>query len=252
MAKRSGFQYRPPRSKKPKLNLTRNGTPPPQHNIDWGDDEDEEFIMLASQAAEKVEANAEMVLSQAMHMNNTTLNYDNFRRNASSSTQIRRPMSVIDEFMQDDDLFAEIPDDVVAATQPPKPASTLLPPPLPPPPASVPQQSEDLFSASMSSAAVIAVPQSQQQRVENAKMTAQNTYLSNRVRDQKREIESLKEALAKLNEKCQTKEGEVNQFDRSSLLERNILIWLICPFAGIDAEIWIASESPTKRYISQR
>lgn len=158
----------------------------------WPDDEDEEMILLASQAVEKVDAHAEMVLTQAMGSN---LNYDKFRLEVQSTTQLTKTNNVLDAFLGDDDeeVFAEIPDCDIA----PKPVAQ----PHKKPPA--PLVSEDMFSEPSTAAA------QNHQKMENAKIAAQNTFLSSRMRDQKKEIENLKEALAKLNEKCQTKEGEV-------------------------------------------
>lgn len=246
MAKRPVFQYRMPRAKMPKLNITisssqqgpSNMLPPqrqqdaptvvhPQQSEDmWPDDDDDELIMLASQAAEKVEAHAEIVLSEAM---GDKLNYDNFRREVQASTQLSGPSNMLDDFMcVDENVFADIPEcDIAPKTvaQPkPKPAPTtavtenergLRSPatvngrkdtfavPSTSAAAKNPQPVGELPAATSTSAAVT------KNQIENAKITAQNTFLSNRMRDQKKEIENLKETLAKLNEKCQTKEGEV-------------------------------------------
>lgn len=210
MAKRSAFQYRMPRAKLPKLNITISSSQhgpsnvmepqgarvvpiaQPQQSEDmWPEDDDDELILLASQAAEKVEANVETVLSQSM---STNLNYEKFRLGAQSSTQLNKTSAGLDDFMcVDDDIFGEIPEcdiapKVVAKPQA-KPAAPLL--------------SDDLFATPSTSVAA-----QNRQKIENTKI-AQNTYFSKKMRDQKKEIENLKDALAKINEKCQTKEGEV-------------------------------------------
>lgn len=155
----------------------------------WPDDDDDELIMLASQAAEKVEANAEIVLSQAM---GTNLNYENFRSEVQSSTQLTKANSIVDDFMcVDEELFAGIPECDIA----PKPVAK--------PPA--PIVSEDIFAEPSTSTAV----KNNHQQMENAKVAAQNKFLSTKLRDQKKDNENLKDALNKINEKCQTKEGEV-------------------------------------------
>lgn len=168
--------------------------PQPSEDM-WPDDDDDELILLASQAAEKVEANAEIVLTQAMGSNP---NYDRFRMEVQSSTQLSKPNNVLDDFMGlDEDVFAEIPDVDIDPKTVTKPKEK--------PPA--PKVSEDIFATPSTSAAA-----KNHQKMENAKIAAQNTFLSNRLRDQKKEIENLKEALAKMNERCQTKEGEVIDF----------------------------------------
>lgn len=218
MAKRSAFHYRAPRAKMPRLNITiqsndqetSNGLgtqrervaaiarPQPIQSEDmWPDDDDDELVMLASQAAEKVEKRAE-ILSQAI---STSLNYDQFRLGPHSSTQMAKPNNDVDDIMcVDEEIFAGIPDcDIM-------PAPVVAPPKEKPPVVSKPPAPVPSTSAAMNAATVA----SNHQKIENAKISAQNTFFSNKMRDQKKEIESLKEALAKLNDKCQTKEGEVN------------------------------------------
>lgn len=211
MAKRSAFQYRMPRAKLPKLNITisssqqgpSNATAAqgsrvapiaqPQQSEDmWPEDDDDELILLASQAAEKVEANAETVLSQAMSAN---FNYEKFRLGAQSSTQLNKTSDGVDDIMcVDDDIFGEIPECDIAPKAVAEPKEKPAPPLV----------SEDLFATPSTSVAA-----QNRQKIENAKIAAQNTYFSKKMRDQKKEIENLKDALAKTNEKCQTKEGEV-------------------------------------------
>lgn len=225
MAKRAVFQYRMPRAKMPKLNITisssqqgpSNMLPPPQRERDapvaqpsqvpdmWPDDDDDELIMLASQAAEKVEANAEIVLSQAMGSN---LNYENFRMEVQSSTQLTKPNSVMDDFMcVDEELFAGILECDIA----PKPVAK----------PTVPIVSEDIFAEPSTSTAV----KNNHQQMENAKVAAQNKFLSAKLRDQKKDNENLKDALNKINEKCQTKEGEVWFIQKLCVLTEGNLNW---------------------------
>lgn len=235
MAKRPGFQFRTSRAKMPKLNITVSSSsqvpsdmpstqrgpavavPLPQQSEDmWPDDDDDELIMLASQAAEKVDAVAEMVFSETL---GDKLNYDKFRKEVQSSTQLNKPTNELNDFMcVDEDVFADIPEYNVA----PKPVSK----PKPKPPAN--GVSDEVFAKPSTSLAVRNLQKAENlapapstssaatnhQQMEHTKIAAQNTFLSNKMRDQKKEIENLKEALAKVKETCQTKEGEVAEWSR--------------------------------------
>lgn len=229
MAKRQAFQYRAPRAKVPKLDITTSSrqwnpipgpSKPPDHNRMtatshqakqpqqsedmWGD-EDAEFIMLASQAVEKVDAHAEQVISQAMNLHEIDISYGRFRREVEASTQMNKPLAVNDimnDFMcsnDDEDLFAKLPDY--------QPVATISKSPIAIPTVNEnASERDDVFEMPANQHRIT---KQNQQKVEKAKIEAQTTFLSNKLRDQKREIENLKENLMKINEKCQTKEGEV-------------------------------------------
>lgn len=210
MSKRTAFRFRESanRAKMPKLDISITSSqslpsnqfrapaplkPPTSNNI-WGDDEDdEEFIMLASQAAEKVEAHAESVITQAMNFHgDLDMSYGRFRNEVEASTQLTFPpqKDVINDFMRDDDedIFSHIPDyPNVPDVQTP----------------STSKQPEN-------SARADKAKEEAQKRLENAKKEAQTTALTKRLQEAKKEIENLREALSKTTEKCQIKEGEVN------------------------------------------
>lgn len=220
MAKRSGFQYRAPRSKMPKLDITISSSQHisvagPSHMISnadrvtaqiernfpaqsedmWGDDDDEEMIMLASQACEKVEANHEMVISQAMNpcQRDSDISYGVFRREVQASTQLRN--HVADNFMdEDEDIFTSVDLNLLVKETAAKSSSTK-------------ENSSRELNA-------FAVPGNVPPRIDQAKKLEKNRndtqqYMTDKIKTQKREIENLRESLAKLQEKCQTKEGEV-------------------------------------------
>lgn len=209
MAKRMGFHHRAPRSKVPRLDISivssqrittgpsqtlpdHEQNAPAQSDDMWGSDEDDEFIMLASQAAEKVEANHEMAISQAMNARDLDMSYGMFRREVKTSTQKN---SAIDNFMEDDDdILSNVDLNSVVKEAANKPSTSK----------EYPKQSN-----------VFAVPAApapcneQAKKLEKAKSDTQHTFMAEKLKAQKREIDTLKENLAKLTEKCQTKEGEV-------------------------------------------
>lgn len=227
MAKRSGFQYRQPRSKMPRLDITVSSSQGPSsrlstsnagpshvmrdttnHNNEdrgrapeseelWGaDDDDDEFILLASQAAEKIEANAQMVISQAMNCTNmdSEITYSQFRTEARSSTQLNQ--YAVDEF-DNDDLFSNIPDELCAS----KPTTSTA------------AAGGDAVTFKVP-AAPVSVPvaggaDDQARKMEQAKNEAQQSYFTEKIKTQKRELDNLRETLNKLSEKFQIKEGEV-------------------------------------------
>lgn len=199
MAKRPGFQYRQPRSKMPKLDITisssqRNVIAGPsrmqqpeaqiQQDDMWGDD-DEEYIMLASQVVEKLDANAEMIISQSMNIRDADLSYGRFQRNVRASTQHQSP--ILDDFGNDnvEDILANVPDVITNNVVKPTAATTS-------------------HRASNQNSQANEIKNS-----EKTKMEVHQTYLTEKMKTQKKEIENLKETLNKLNEKCQIKEGEV-------------------------------------------
>lgn len=215
--KRSGFQYRQPRSKMPKLDITisssqsvssRLAGPNPgsshatnHQHVDaeelWGGDDDEEFILLASQAVEKYEANAEMVISQSMNPNmNLDISYGQFRNEVRSSTQFD-DCAMIDEF-DNDDIFSNIPDDVCASKPSTSTATT----------------NNDAGNFKMPNAPAAAIPSTsshdeQKRKTEQAKNEAQQSFLTDMIKTQKKDLDNLRESLKKVTDKCQIKEGEV-------------------------------------------
>lgn len=205
MAKRLGFQYRQPRSKMPKLDITISSSQrsviagpsrintvqqsEPQIQQEekieddmWGDD-DEEYIMLASQAVEKLDANAEMIISQSMNIRDIDLSYGRFQRDVRSSTQ----HPYCNEFENDncEDILANVPDVIVNNVMQPVAHTSQIP---------ISNGAECKDTA-------------------KTKMEVHQTYLTEKMKTQKREIENLQETLNKLSEKCQIKEGEVRMFD---------------------------------------
>lgn len=233
MSKRPGFQYRMPRAKMPKLNITISSSqkgpaasvsnmpsnrdyarvpplaPPPESADLWGDDDDE-LVMLASQVAEQVEAHAEQVLTQAMDFQESSITFERFRKEVDASTQLPKADDLINEFLcdnDDEDLFADVPDFNNVPAQPVRASTskesdrrqstsraTIEREPILPKPATEVRESE---------------PTQANDKIESTRMEIRATFLSNKLRDQKKEIENLKDNLNDINEKCQTKEGEV-------------------------------------------
>lgn len=228
MAKRSGFQYRQPRSKMPRLDVTVSSSQGPSSRLSttnagpshvmrdmtnrnneergrapeseelWGaDDDDDEFILLASQAAEKIEANAQMVISQAMNCTNmdSEISYSQFRNEARSSTQLNQ--YAVDEF-DNDDLFSNIPDELCAS----KPTTSTA--------ASGGDAANFKVPAAPVSGPVAGgAADDQARKMEQAKNEAQQSYFTEKIKTQKRELDNLRETLNKLSERFQIKEGEV-------------------------------------------
>lgn len=162
----------------------------------WGaDDDDDEFILLASQAAEKIEANAQMVISQAMNCTNmdSEITYSQFRNEARSSTQLNQYL--VDDF-DNDDLFSNIPDDVCAS----KPSTSTA------------ARNNDANNFKVPAAPInvcVAGNDDQARKMEQAKNEAQQSYFTEKIKTQKKELDNLRETLNKMSERFQTKEGEV-------------------------------------------
>lgn len=191
MTKRSGLQCRQSKSKMPRLDITISSSqrvaagpsrinsthmqqPKPIQLEDmWGDDDDEEYIMLASQVVDKVDANAEMIISQSMNIRDADLSYGKFQCDVDASTQHQPAIEM--QHDERSDILQNVPEMMVIDKA-----------------NSVPQ------------ASTIA------NNTEQAKLEAHRTILAEILKTQKREIENLKETLNKVNEKCQTKEGEVS------------------------------------------
>lgn len=170
---------------------------PPQSEDDWGDDDiDDEFFVLASQAAEQVEANAAVVISQAMNTRDHDMSYIRFRQDVrtAQSTQI----SHIDEFDNDEDIFSNVPDFVQAAGP------------------SV-ENKENNGQTARSNQNVPNQPStsnasrvSSDDKAREQKEKIQTAYYAEKMKAQKKQIETLKETLNKVNQKCTTKEGEAS------------------------------------------
>lgn len=223
MAKRSGFQYRQPRSKMPKLDITISSSQTVTSRISvvaassnavnvhnnqyqnaatanlqpenpWEDD-DEELILLASQAVDKYEANAEMVISQAMN-NRIDLSYGRFRNEVRTSTQLDE--NLFNEFNNDeDDIFSNIPVDVCDN----RPSTSTA----------AANQNKNIQNGFKVPENLPSIPRDDDsKRTEKAKNEVHQTFLTEKIKTQKKEIENLKETLNKITEKCQLKEGEVS------------------------------------------
>lgn len=157
----------------------------------WGGDDDEEFILLASQAAEKIEANAEnFIVSQAM---NFDLSYGQFQKEVQASTQL-------DDIFDNDDIFSNIPDDAwQAGPSTSKPTTNRNDGPA----------TFKVPGAAATSAALAARHDEETRQTQLAKNEAQQSFFTEKIKAQKKELENLRETLNKVTEKCETKEGEV-------------------------------------------
>lgn len=231
MSKRTGFQFRQPKAKMPKLDITISSSqmapqpgpstrhnqivaaqrPPPvrdsvPQSVDMWDDDDEELIMLASQVAEKVEANAEELISQSMN-----ITYSTFQRQAHQvSTQRQRHINDLDDYFRDgDEVFSKLiesPNDLKISQIVEGLQSDLVPMQIDDEPVVVLDDEPPEQEAANAQGLFV----DKQKKAEQVKAEAQTAFMSNRLREQKKEIETLKENLTKISDKCQTKEGEVS------------------------------------------
>ncbi|XP_055300952.1 uncharacterized protein LOC129567734 [Sitodiplosis mosellana] len=218
MSKRMGFQFRQPRSKMPKLDITisssqrivaagpsnmnhppRTDAPAPSEDA-WGEDDDE-FFVLASQAAEQVEANAAVVISQSMNNRDHDMSYIRFRKDVrtAQSTQLNH----IDEFDNDEDLFSNVPDFI------PNPVQAAVP--------SVVNKENNGQVAHNHQNATANQPStstanrmSSDDKAREQKEKIQTEFFAEKIKAQKKQIETLRETLNKVNQKCTTKEGEAS------------------------------------------
>lgn len=194
MTKRSGIlQCRQSKAKMPRLDVTisssqRVAAGPSRINSTmhmqqpkqiqqenmWGDDDDEEYIMLASQVVDEVDANAEMIISQSMNIRDADLSYGRFQYDVEASTQQRPALEM--QNGECDDILLDVPEVMIIDK------------------ANSGPQASHTMSAN---------------NTEHAKLEVHRTILAEKLKTYKREIENLKETLNKVNEKCQTKEGEV-------------------------------------------
>lgn len=252
MAKRGAFQFRLPPSKMPKLDITitsgqamaasqtvglsqmpassRMPAPwphqqqqqqqqpqPAQQSEDiWGDDGDDEMILLASQVADQCEAASQMVISEAMNFTAHNLSYGRFQNEVDTSTQLPAPIKNKTKFAFDDadgfeDLLSQVPyfangqqsrasEPATAAPMPStSTATTAVMMAVPPLPAAPPAPSSR----------IVCDLSKDNTAQKDAQKEAQATYLQKKIRERKKEIDTLKESLSKISEKCQQKEGEV-------------------------------------------
>lgn len=223
MSKRIGFQFRQPRSKMPKLDITISSSqriaiagpstsqhqpPPPSSSQDvavedaWCEDEEDEIFVLASQAVEQVQANAAVVISQAMNSAHHDITYNRFRQNvrAVQSTQI-------DEFDQDEDLFSNVPD--FDSNNVPTSTENKV---------TIEQVAQNNHQHHQNSQHNVRPASENNGAVRGHKEKIQNEFYAEKLKAQKKEIEQLKETLNKINQRCTTKEGEAStlRYDVSS------------------------------------
>lgn len=213
-----GFQFRQPRSKMPKLDITISSSQrivaagpsnmnqqradpmtPTQTEDAWGEDDGDEFLVLASQAAEQVEANAAVVISQAMNNREHDMSYIRFRQDVrvAQSTQ----MNHIAEFDNDEDIFSNLPD--------------FIPNPIQPAPSMENKENNGQMAHNHQSAhnqpsTSTSSRLSSDDKAREKKEKMQTDYYTEKVKMQKKQIETLKETLNKINQKCTTKEGEAS------------------------------------------
>lgn len=209
MTKRSGFQFKKPRPKIPKLDIQIHSSqtyvasqtvasqqnapahrlaaprqPAPESDDMWGDEDDSDFIMLASQVADRVEERFDVVLSQSLNFSvGNDLSYGLFQREVDASTQLRMPIknTEINDLMSgDEEDFLNIP---------------------------MPEKAGDIDKTLQPSTSN---NNQKNDALKNAQIEAQATYLQTKIREQKKQIETLKESLTKSSEKCQQKEGEAS------------------------------------------
>lgn len=209
-----GFQFRQPRSKMPKLDITisssqriavagpsnlnqqRESTEAPAQSEDaWYEDEEDEIFVLASQAVEQVQANAAVVISQAMNTTDHDISYNRFRQNArtAQSTQL----IPFDDFDNNEDIFSNVPDFIPNTVQPPQVTNHR-------------ENNGQMPSNPVVSQNLVRVPSDTSIKTRNEKEKIQNQYYAEKLKAQKKQIEQMKETLSKLNQKCTTKEGEAS------------------------------------------
>lgn len=216
MSKRMGFQFRQPRSKMPKLDITitssqriavagpsnmnqQRAMAPSQAEDAWAEDDEDELFVLASQAAEQVEANAAVVISQSMNNRDHDMSYIRFRKDVrtAQSTQLNH----IDEFDNDEDLFSNVPDFAPNPVQPVR---------------SVENKENNGHTAQNHQSAQNQPSTSTSRRISvdekarEKKEKIQTEYYAEKFKAQKKQIETLRETLNKVNQKCTTKEGEAS------------------------------------------
>lgn len=211
-----GFQFRQPRPKMPKLDITISssqriaGPSTSQQSRDvamvedaWCEDEEDEIFVLASQAVEQVQANAAVVISQAMNSTaDHDITYNRFRQNVQTvhSTQINgNPMDVFDN--DEEDIFSNVPDFVSNTVQPSTENKENNKGQM------VQQNNNQHHQNSQDN---VAGPSTANTAVRNQMEKIHTEYYGERIKSQKKEIEQLKDTLNKLNQRCTTKEGEAS------------------------------------------
>lgn len=205
-----GFQFRQPRSKMPKLDITISSsqrttvagpsnmnqqrvipeTPSVQSDDPWCEDDDDEFFVLASQKADEVQAQAAALISQPMHLCDPDTSYTRFRQDVRPvhSTQLNH----IDEFDMDEDIFSNVPDFVPSAQQPG--TST--------------ENKEN--NGRTAQTCQNDVRSTSDLAAKEQKEKIQNEYFAEKNKALKKQIDSLQGQLSKVNQKCTTKEGEAS------------------------------------------
>lgn len=165
--------------------------PPVRHQVieteNLWDEEDEEVFMVASQV---LDAQPDSVISQAMNFTSVNeLTFNHFRREVEASTQLSAPQTNhndIDDFMRsddDEDIFTKLPD--FSNLNQPKAQVVDVP-------AVVERQDDDVNRKKM------------------AQREAQTKFLQNRIREQRKEIDRLKDNNTKTSDRCIQKEGEAS------------------------------------------
>ncbi|XP_031634094.1 uncharacterized protein LOC116347582 [Contarinia nasturtii] len=216
MSKRMGFQFRQPRSKMPKLDITiqssqritagpSNMNPqrdivaetPTQPDGNWSDEE--EFFVLSSQAADMVHTSASVVISQSMNsLANHDMSYTRFRQEVRTvhSTQINPIKEVLND--DDDDLFSNIDEPIPNAIQAAPNAET--------PKTNGQNVQNQQFSQNFNRPSTSTSTVNNKLKEQSEKIQCQ--YYAEKIKAQKKQIETLRETLNKVNQKCTTKEGE--------------------------------------------
>lgn len=176
------------------LNQPRESAEPAASSDDaWYEDEEDEIFVLASQAVEQVQANAAVVISQAMNTTDHDISYNRFRQNArtAQSTQMNH-FDICSE-----DIFSNVPDFIPNAVRPPQETTNHK------------ENNGQMASSQHSSQHFARVPSDPSIKTRE-KEQIQNKYYAEKLKAQKKQIEQLKETLNKLNQKCTTKEGEAS------------------------------------------
>lgn len=209
MSKRMGFQYRQPRPKMPKLDITISSSQrvvaagpsnmnqqkvlpdaPAQNEDAWCDeDDDDEIFVLASQVADQFQANAAALISQSMNnICDPDTSYLRFRQDVRPvhSTQF----NAIDEFDKDEDIFSNLPD---FGTNAPQPGTST-------------ENKENNGHQNAHIAARVSADTAAKEQKEKI----QNEYFAEKNKALKKQIDTLQGQLNKVNQKCTTKEGEAS------------------------------------------
>lgn len=209
-----GFQFRQPRSKMPKLDITISSSQrtvtsgpsnmnqqnkpaeaPAQSEDVWCDDDDDDdaLLVLASQVADDFQAKAAAVISQSMNICDPDTSYNRFRQDVRPvhSTQ----MNAFDEFDNDEDIFSKVPDFVPNADRPGP---------------STENKENNGQNVQNHPTGPSDVRVSSNIAAREQKEKIQNEYLAEKNKAMKKQIENLQAQLSKMNQRCTTKEGEAS------------------------------------------